>query len=290
LGYRYQHKGYNRVFEGPQQVDFQFDPFPEGTTRIAGRVVDEQGAPVTMFYLRVRTLDPAAAARPGGTSDPDGGVSTTYGYSVPFLSADGSFTLSNLPAGRVAVNAAPFDYRPYRYDKDREVVLEDGKATDITLKMVHNKLFYGRVLFEDGRPAVVSPTPWEGATTTLTLDETMLFGRPVGHAIHDVAEADAEGWFAVYFLDRELQNLQSGSATLRIRLPGQRQDEWRSGGAFPFEKLAEEKAQAGTVTIRPLKSWCLSPDVAHAPHVIASVAKQSPTRGIEIASSPRSSQ
>jgi hypothetical protein len=251
LGYRYQYKGCNRVFEGPQQVDFQFDKFPVGTARLTGRVVDEQGAPVTTFYLRVRTLDPAAAAYPGGTSDPDRGVSTTYGYSVPFPSADGSFTLGNLPAGRVAVDVAPFDYRPYRYDKDREVVLEDGKTTEIRFEMVHNRLFYGRVLFEDGRPAVISPAPWEGAKTTLRIDETIPFGQTSAHSIHDVAEADAEGWFAVYLLDRELQNLQSGSATLRIRLPGQRQDEWRSGGVFPFEKLAEDKAQAGTVTIRP---------------------------------------
>jgi hypothetical protein len=250
LGYRYQHKGYNRVFEGPQQVDFQFDRFPAGTARIAGRVVDEQGAAVTMFYLRVRTLDPGPAERPGGTPAPDAGVSTTYGYTVPFLSADGSFTLSNLPAGRVAVNAAPFDYRPYRYDKDREVVLEDGKTTEIQFAMVHNKLVYGRVLFGDGRPAVISPAPWEGAKTTLRIDETMLSGRPVGHSIHDVAEADAEGWFVVYLLDSELQNLQSGSAQLRIRLPGRRQDEWQSGGVFPFEKLAEDKAQADTITIR----------------------------------------
>lgn len=251
LGYRYQHKGYNRVFEGPQQVDFQFGRFPVGTARIAGRVVDEHGAAVTTFYLRVRTLDPSAAARLGGTPDPGRGVSTTYGYTVPCLSADGSFTLSDLPAGRVAVNAAPFDYRPYRYDKDREVVLEDGKTTEIQFEMVHNKLLYGRVLFEDGRPAVVSPVPWEGAKTTLRIDETILFGRPVGHAIHDVAEADAEGWFAVCFRASELEYLCSGSATLRIRLPGKRQDEWQSGGVFPFEKLAEDKAQAGTVTIRP---------------------------------------
>ncbi|MCL5279789.1 MAG: M48 family metalloprotease [Planctomycetes bacterium] len=245
LGYRYQYKGYNRVFEGPQQVDFQFDPFPVGTARLAGRVVDEQGAPVTTFYLRVRILDPAAAKRP------EDEVSRAYGYAVPFLSADGSFTLSDLPPGRAIVNVAPFDYRLYRDDRQRQVVLEEGRTTEIQLDLVHNKLLYGRVVFEDGRPTVISPAPWEGAKTTLRIDETVLFGRPVGHSIHDVAEADAEGWFAVYLPDSALENLQSGSATLRIRLPGRRPDEWQAGGVFPFEKLAEDTAQAGTVTIRP---------------------------------------
>ena len=62
LGYRYQGKEYDRLFEGPQKVDFQFDSFPAGTARIAGRVVDEHGVPVTTFFLRVRTLDSSAAA------------------------------------------------------------------------------------------------------------------------------------------------------------------------------------------------------------------------------------
>ena len=260
LGYRYQYKGLNRILEGPQKVDFQFDRFPAGTARIAGRVVDEHGAAVTTFYLRVRTLESSAATRAAGSLDREGEISTTYEYVVPFLSADGSFTLSGLPAGRVAVNAAAFDYRPYKHGQDKEVMLEAGKTTDVRFEMIHNKLFYGRVLFEDGRPAVVQPTPWEGAHTMIEIDETMPFGLPViGHTMHEVAELDAEGCFAVYFLDTELEGLRSGTAQLRIRLPDQQRDQWLTGGKLPFEKLAEDKAQASTITIRRPQSTMTPP-------------------------------
>ncbi len=251
LGCRYQHKTLNRVFEGPQRLDFQFDQFPAGTAQIAGRVVDKQGAAVTMFRLRVRTLESTTPVRTGGVPGSDDRVSTTFEYVVPFRSPDGSFALHGLPAGRVAVNALAFDYRPYRHEKEKEVVLAAGKTTDIHFEMIHNQRFYGRVLFEDGRPAMVSPAPWEGAKTTIRIDETRPFGLTgLGRTMHDVAEVDAEGRFCVYFPDTELEGLRSGTATLRIRLPGKHRDEWPSAGTFPFDKLSEDQTQAGTVTIQ----------------------------------------
>jgi hypothetical protein len=254
LGVRDQYKNLNRVFEGPQQVDFRFDPFPPGTARIAGRVVDQDGRPVTEFFLRVQTTGFTATLHNGRLPDPDGKTYTEFGYKVPFVSPEGTFELGGLPEGPVTFEAMAFDTRAYASPTRRETTLAAGRTTSVQVELTRNKLFYGRVLFEDGRPAVIRPTPWEGAKTTLRIDETTFFGQPIGHSIHEVAEADAEGWFAVYFLDRELQNLQSGSAKLQIRLPGQHQDEWQSAGAFPFEKLAEDKAHAGTVTIRPRNS------------------------------------
>ena len=251
LGVRDQYKDLNRVFEGPQQVDFHFDPFPPATARIAGRVVDQDGQPVTEFFLRVRTTGFTAALHNGQLPDPDGKTYTEFGYKVPFVSPEGTFELGGLPEGPVALEALAFDSRKYAFPTSRETTLAAGKTTSVQVELTRNKLFYGRVLFSNGRPAVISPTPWEGAKTTLRIDETTFFGQPIGHSIHEVAEADAEGWFGVYLLDHELQNLQSGSAQLGIRLPGKRQDEWQPGGVFPFEKLAEDKAQAGTVTIRP---------------------------------------
>jgi hypothetical protein len=193
----------------------------------------------------------AAALHNGRLPDPDGKTYTEFGYQVPFVSPDGTFGLGGLPEGPVTLEALAFGSRKYAFPTRQETTLAAGKTTSVQVELTRNKLFYGRVLFEDGRPAVISPTPWEGARTTLWLHETLPFGRTVGYSSHDVAQADADGWFTVYFLDRELQNLRSGSAKLQIRLPGRRPDEWQSVGAFPFEKLAEDKAHAGTVTIRP---------------------------------------
>jgi len=251
-GYRYQYQSLNHVFEGPQQVDFQFERFPPGVAKLAGRVVDQDGRAVTEFFLRVKTTEFSASLRQGRAPDPDGKTYTGFGYKVPFVSPDGTFELGGLPEGPVSVDVVAFDNRQYKVNPGKDVTLEAGKTTSVQVELTRNKLFYGRVLFEDGRPAVIRPAPWEGARTTLRIiDETFPFGRTVGYSSHDIAEADADGWFTVYFLDRELQSLQSGAARLRIRLPGRRQDEWQLGGVFPFEKLAEDKAYAGTVTIQP---------------------------------------
>jgi hypothetical protein len=250
LGSRYQYKNINRVLEGPQKLDIQFDPFPHGTARIAGRVTDQHGSPVREFFLRVKTLGFIASLHEGRVPEPDGRTYTEFGYTVPFLSTDGNFELGGLPEGPVAVDAVAFDGRRYRVNPGKEVTLAAGQTTTIQVELTRNTLLYGRVLFEDGHPAVISHAPWEGARTTMRIDETVLFGQPVGHSIHDVGEADAEGYIAAYFRDTEVEHLRSGSAQLRLRLPGKYRDQWQSAGSFPFDKLSEDKARAGTVTIR----------------------------------------
>ena len=143
----------------------------------------------------------------------------------------------------------------------------EGKTTEVQFELTHNQIFYGRVLFEDGRPAVITPPPWEGAKTAIRLDQPLPFGPGSGHAIGDVAEVDAEGCFAVNFLDREMEALRSGTAQLRISLPDKQRDLRQPAGLFPFEKLSEDKAQAGTVTVQ-------RPDFLKAP-VAATPAEES---------------
>ena len=86
FGCRSQAVRFNRVLEGPQQVDFQFKPFPTGTAKVAGRVTDQSGDPVEGFFLRVLT---PPMRRTRSDDSLDGSYETNVMYEAPFLSEDG---------------------------------------------------------------------------------------------------------------------------------------------------------------------------------------------------------
>jgi beta-lactamase regulating signal transducer with metallopeptidase domain len=58
---------------------------------------------------------------------------------------------------------------------------KSGRTTKVTIKA--NKIYYGRILFEDGRPVVITPEPWPGAKTKIYLKEK---GRTSGGSVVDI--------------------------------------------------------------------------------------------------------
>ena len=152
-GNRFQLKHLGGVFDGPQELNIQLDRFPQGTAKVAGRVVDDRGEPVQRFILQVST-------RIGTMPLPDDASAyTQYGYILPFISEDGRFEVTELPDGPVTVHVAASDnlqgLRRYEAARSKDIVLEAGKTADVEFEFARTKLFYGRVLFDDKAKASV---------------------------------------------------------------------------------------------------------------------------------------
>ena len=238
LGYRYQHQKLGRVLEESQTVNFQFEPFPVGSASLNGRVTDQHGNPIREFFLWTwndlgdewRTLD--------------GRYHNMVGYHVPFVSKDGRFKLDALPMGEYRVMAIPFNIQAYERDWDPRAVLEVGQTTVLNLEVVAKNIFYGRVLFEDGSPAVIKPAPWPEAKTSII----MPMGR--GQRARAVATVGEDGYFTVHLNQREIEQLRSGESRLIINVPTAEKGRRKSMGEFPFELVAEQRDKAGAVKIK----------------------------------------
>lgn len=237
LGYRYQQMYLNRVLEGPQTVNFKFEDFATGTATLTGRVSDQNGRPLREYFIAVgKQFDWTEKLK-----NPDGKYYSVSGYRASFISEDGSFKMDNLPSGDFAVRVIPFNIRAYGRERGDQVVLRSGETTNLNLKVIAKNIFYGRVLFRDDSPAVIKPTPWPGAETSILI--------PMGLRARGVAEVDDEGYFVVHLSDREVEMLESGASRLIINVPTSERGHRKTMGDFPFKKLAEDKSKAGTLRI-----------------------------------------
>ena len=112
--------------------------------------------------------------------------------------------------------------------------------------------YYGRILFEDGTPAVLDPKLWRGANVRVDFS----FLGPVG--------LDSEGNFKVTFTPEQLAQLKMQKPRKNIYIPV---DEQRSGATetFPADMLSTDKAKAGVVRIsKPVFTY----DPAKAPSLL----------------------
>jgi len=97
--------------------------------------------------------------------------------------------------------------------------------------------YYGRVLFEDGSPAILDPKPWPGAEISLSFP----YAAP--------ARLDAEGYFKVVLEPEQFAKLKARKPDKNIYCPTVDRNGSRATDAFPPELLSQDKAKAGVVRI-----------------------------------------
>jgi hypothetical protein len=100
------------------------------------------------------------------------------------------------------------------------------------------KFYYGRILFEDGSPAVLDKSIWQGAEIMIDFPYA---GPP---------EIDSEGFFKVYFTPEQYEKVKERKARKNIYIPDS-QDIRRATAlyAFPVAQLSKDKSKAGVVKI-----------------------------------------
>ncbi len=234
--YCHQYKRLNRTLHGTQKIDFKFEEFPQGTAVLTGKIVKPDGSPATEFTVDVRNeVD---------WKDDSGQYLHVFGIKKHFVSPDSRFEISGLASGifsiRIFLTGKESEDVEFNLRYTRQVCeLLDGKITEVTNETLAKKAWYGRVLFEDGTPAVLP-----GATT-----EILVWSKGFDEG-HHTATVDEEGYFTARFSDDTLQRLKSEEVWLTInvtkstRLFSEIQKE-----KFPFRLMSMDKEKAGTLNI-----------------------------------------
>lgn len=235
----FQFKRYNKVLKGSQTVDLEFGPFPTGSAIVSGKVVDRNGQITKEFRVDVRLkVD---------WNDYSTKYLYQFGYSKPFTAENGRFEITGLPAGVYDVSITPTrdvvisDISEFVQRRSYLCELRDGQRTEIGGENAREKVWYGRVLFEDGTPAVPSSEGLKTQIVQWTQDYTM------GSTI---ATVDDNGYFTALISDETMERLKSGESwlTINIAKPDIRH-EVQKEEMFPVELLSSERDKAGSVKI-----------------------------------------
>ncbi len=237
-GYYHQYKGLNRTLHGTNKVDFILEDISKGTAGLKGQMLTADGRAVTEFKLDVRNqVD---------WKNQSDETLYQYGYKKQFSNPEGQFELSGLPAGKYQVMlTSTLEEHSRQFDdivNSREYVCElaEGQTLDMTDATEVNKAWHGRVLFEDGTPAVLP-----GVTTEI-LEWSK--GYDEGHV---TATVDDDGCFTARFSDEVLPRLESGDVWLTINLSKSRRYFSKiQKERYPFRFMSMDKERAGTVTLR----------------------------------------
>ncbi len=232
FGGRTQQIVFNQVLEGPQTVDFRFGTFPAGTASLKGQALDQAGQPVEGFFV-----DIGSGLQEGQKELPqarDERYHETFSFRVPFVSEDGTFELGGLPEGRVTVNLTPFELRRYQMAVGKSVVLAHGEAPNVVLELKSKQIYYGRVLFDDGRRATPPGTKFS-------------VHRGDSYSV-SLGEIRADGHFKIHFHESQFDKLRSRGIPLRICASSLKGDR-AVVGVYPVARLARARATAGEVRI-----------------------------------------
>jgi len=146
---------------------------------------------------------------------------------------DGTFNIGGLQTGRYLLRGGGL---PHTY-----VNVKSGQTTKVTIRA--NKLYYGRILFEDGSPVVIKPEPWPGAKTRIELMGEDGTSKP------RVGDIDDEGYFTIYLSQKQLQQLQSGKAWFEVLIPYTDKKAYHGEDVFAYDLLATDKSKAGVARI-----------------------------------------
>jgi hypothetical protein len=112
------------------------------------------------------------------------------------------------------------------------------KVTAVEVAGPTQSYYFGRLLFEDGSPAILDPLPWPGAEISITFPYA---GR---------ITIDEEGYFQVFFTLEQFVSVKARPIRKNIYIPDP-EAKGRSTAryAFPALKLSLEKEQAGEIRI-----------------------------------------
>ncbi|MCK4825325.1 carboxypeptidase regulatory-like domain-containing protein, partial [bacterium] len=241
--YSHQFKRLNRTLHGTQKIDFKFEEFPQGTAVLTGQIVKPDGSAATEFTVDVRNeVD---------WKDYSDQYLHVFGFKKYFVSPDSRFEISGLASGifsiRINLTGKESEDVEFNLRYTRQVCeLMDGKITEVTNEMVVKKVvkpvldervyYYGQILYENGKPAVLPTSPWKGAKVYVELRSTPTTSLGVEGIV------DNQGYFAILLTDKQFEKITTDEYSIKIYYPSC-QDEFTSYtiGTFPVEMLTQNR-------------------------------------------------
>ena len=167
-----------------------------------------------------------------------GNVSHLGQFSVAFSEKE----IAELKAGKMWLTLTVGNYMTAPKKGDTKLPIEQMSPDRLKVKAVEVAkpgFYIGRLLFDDGSPAILDPPPWPGAKISITFSYA-------GSTI----TLDKEGYFRVFFTPEQFEKLKTEPIRKNIYIP----DSERKGGstaryAFPATKLSLDKDKAGEIRI-----------------------------------------
>ncbi len=121
-----------------------------------------------------------------------------------------------------------------------KMLVQDKEKAQV-VKVKGLPYYYGRLLFEDGSPAILDRSLWKGAMEIMV--DFPYAGSP---------QIDSEGYFKVYFTPEQYENVKTQKIRNNIIVPTG-PNSGRGMYVFPVTELSLDKSKAGVVKIpRPV--------------------------------------
>jgi hypothetical protein len=118
-------------------------------------------------------------------------------------------------------------------------MLSKKKTQAKPVKVQGPAYYYGRILFEDGSPAILDSSLWKG-NAEIWID----------FPYAGMAQLDSEGYFKVYFSQEQYEKVKADRVRNNIVVPDSQQiNTSRAMYAFPISELSQDKSKAGVVKI-----------------------------------------
>ncbi|MFP6898067.1 MAG: hypothetical protein VCA38_15800 [Roseibacillus sp.] len=108
----------------------------------------------------------------------------------------------------------------------------------VPVEVAKPRLYHGRVLFDDGSPAILDPAPWQGARIAVSFPYA------------GMVNLDKKGYFQLYFTPDQYAAMKARKIRKNIYLPDlDEKGSSRALYAFPAMDLSLEKEKAGVIRI-----------------------------------------
>ncbi len=236
-GNRHQYKRLNKTLEASQTVDFHFDQFPTGVSSLVGSAIEPNGQTLADFTIDIR--------RKVDFEDYSGDHLYQFGLRRPFSAAAGAFEIRDLPAGAYHLSIFPtkketLELRDFVRIRSYEFVLTEGRTLKLAPAHALERIYFGRVLFDDGRPAVPELPELKTHIVKWTA------GYPEGQTI---AIVENDGYFTACISDHDIKSLKSGSDWLTTQVSKVSWSFKVQKDRFPVDLLSTRRRNAGSLTI-----------------------------------------
>lgn len=136
----------------------------------------------------------------------------------------------------------------------KRVTFEYANAKCFVVEHPETAVYYGRVMFEDGRPAVMDPNVWKGRSS-------IFVSMPFHHC-----DVDEDGYFSAVYSVEQFAELCKTEKSGGIYLPvADKPNSSRSVAKYPVGLLSADKAKAGIIRIpEPVPPQPPNPDLTDA--------------------------
>jgi len=221
----------------------------EGKTADITRATEKEPT----WYGRVQFEDGTPAVLPGATTQiVEWSQGYNEGWTVAIIDEEGCFTarfsedtLQRLKSGEVwlTVNTTKSRrvFNKIQTERFPFSLMSTDKEKAGLLTMKRPQFYYGRVVYENGRPGVPPAAPWQGAGVSIRLRCTPATSHSAG-ITERLDNLDKQGSFSIILTDEQHEKVQAGEYSLEIMHPSYEDERVSSPiDNFPSELLNRQR-------------------------------------------------